>query len=148
MAQISRRRTQQITPERLSLLGHPPNVQSTSTKRKRRVLGHSRRLTERATTGEIHISPSRQKSRITLRLRQQQCQGPEPAWWTASEVFAQNDDDKIDKNQNDGEQSQDEAATKEMVRQAWLKRLRPRACHQSSPVKSNETRKSKRVCKV
>ncbi|KAJ5593495.1 hypothetical protein N7537_010399 [Penicillium hordei] len=146
MAQISRRRTRQITPERLSLLGHPPNVQSTSTKRKRGVLGHSRRLAERATTGEkIHISPSRQKSRITLRLRQQQCQGPESAWWTSSEIFAQNDDAK---NQDDGEQSQDEAATKEMVRQAWLKRLRPRACHQSSPVKSNETRKSKRVCKV
>ncbi|KAJ5593576.1 hypothetical protein N7537_010480 [Penicillium hordei] len=148
MAHISHRRTRQITPERLSLLGHPPNVRSTSTKRKRRVLGHSRRLTERATTGEIHISPSRQKSRITLRLRQQQCQGPESAWWTSSEIFGQNDDDKNDKNQDDGEQSQDEAATKEMVRQAWLKRLRPRACHQSSPVKSNETRKSKRVCKV
>ncbi|KAJ5237091.1 hypothetical protein N7489_007182 [Penicillium chrysogenum] len=98
MAQISRRRTRQIIPERLSLLGHPTNVQSTSTKRKRRVLGHSRRLSERATTGEIHISPSRQKSRITLRLRQQQCQGPESAWWTSSEIFGQNDNDKIDKN--------------------------------------------------
>ncbi|KAJ5455032.1 hypothetical protein N7530_012801 [Penicillium desertorum] len=145
MAQISRRRTQQITPERLSLLGHPPNVQSTSTKRKRRVLGHSRRLTERATTGEIHISPSRQKSRITLRLRQQQCQGPEPAWWTASEVFAQNDDDKIDKNQND--------ARMRPPPKKWFGKLgsngyvpeRVINLRRSSP---NETRKSKRVCKV
>ena len=141
MAQISHRRTRQIkdiSPERLSLLGHPSNVRSTSTKRKKRVLGHSRRLAERATTGEIHISPARQQSRITLQLRQQQCQSPESAWWTSSEFLGQ----------NDGEQNQDEATTKETIRQHWLQRLRPRASHQSSAVNSSETQKRKRVCKV
>jgi NADH pyrophosphatase NudC (nudix superfamily) len=90
MAQISHKRTRQnkaISPDRISLLGHPPNTRSISTTRKRRVLGHSRRLAERSTTGEIFISPSRQQSRITLRLRQQPRQDPESAWWASSELL-------------------------------------------------------------
>ncbi|KAI3112486.1 hypothetical protein CBS147330_9912 [Penicillium roqueforti] len=134
MAQISHKRTRQntaIPPERLSLLDHPRNTRSTSTTGKGRVLGRSRRLAERATTGEIHISPSRQQSRITLRLRQKPSQGPESAWWTSPEILGQDDD----------EQKQDKVITKEAIRQAWLGRLRPRATHQSPPVSSSEVRK-------
>lgn len=134
MAQISHKRTRQnkaIPPERLSLLDHPRNTRSTSTTGKGRVLGRSRRLADRATTGEIHISPSRQQSRITLRLRQKPSQGPESAWWTSPEILGQDDD----------EQKQDRVITKEAIRQAWLGRLRPRATHQSPPVSSSEVRK-------
>lgn len=140
MAQISHKRTRQnkeISPERLSLLGHPPNSRSTSTTGKGRVLGRSCRLAERATTGEIHISPSRQQSRITLRLRQKPSQGPESAWWTSPEILGQDD-----------EQKQDKVITKEAIRQAWLGRLRPRTTHQSPPVSSSEVRKRIRGGKV
>ncbi|OQE70557.1 hypothetical protein PENNAL_c0114G10162 [Penicillium nalgiovense] len=140
MAQISHKRTRQnkeISSERLSLLGHPPNLRSTSTTEKGRV-GRSRRLAERATTGEIHISPSRQQSRITLRLRQKPSQGPESAWWTSPEILGQ----------DDNEQKQDKVITKEAIRQAWLGRLRPRTTHQSPPVSSSEARKRIRGGKV
>jgi hypothetical protein len=141
MAQISHKRTRQnkaISPERISLLGHPPNTRSMSTTRKRRVLGHSRRLAERSTTGEIFISPSRQQSRITLRLRQQPRQDPESAWWASSELLSQDDDQK----------KQDKGITKEAIRQAWLERLRPRAIHQSPPVSSSKMQKRIRGGKV
>ncbi|OQD77346.1 hypothetical protein PENANT_c113G08779 [Penicillium antarcticum] len=140
MGHISPRRLRQnraISPERLSLLGHPPKRRSTSTTRKKRVLGHSRRLAERA-MGDIPISPSRERSHITLRLRQQQSPRPETAWWTSSKTLGQKDDKK----------KQDQAITSEAIRQAWLQRLRPRASHQCSPVESNEMQKRKRKCKV
>jgi hypothetical protein len=141
MARISHKRTRQnkeIPPERLSLLGHPPNARSTSTTGKGRVLGRSHRIAERATTGEIHISPSRQQTRITLRMRQEPSQGPESAWWTSPKILDQDDD----------EQKQDKVITKEVIRQAWHGRLRPRATHQSPPVSSSEVRKRIRGGKV
>lgn len=140
MAQISPRRLRQnraISPERLSLLGHPPKMRSTSTTRKKRVLGHSRRLAERA-MGDIPISPSRERNHITLRLRQQQSPGLESAWWTSPEILSQKDDKK----------RQDQSIASEAIRQAWLQRLRPRASHQCSSVESNETQKRKSECKV
>ncbi|KAJ6019468.1 hypothetical protein N7499_003517 [Penicillium canescens] len=112
-------------------------MRSTSTTRKKRVLGHSRRLAERA-TGDIPISPSRKRSHITLRLHQQQSSGLESAWWTPPEILGQKDD----------KEKQDQAVTNEAIRQAWLQRLRPRASHQCPPVESNETQKRKRKCKV
>lgn len=141
MAQIFHKRTRknkEIHPERLGLLGNPPNTRSTSTTGEGRVLGRSLRLAERATAGEIHISPSRQQSRITLRLRQKPSQDPESAWWTSPKTLGQ----------DDGEQKQDKVITKEAIRQAWLGRLRPRTTHQFPPVNSSEVRKRIRGGKV
>lgn len=141
MAQISHKRTRknkEIHPERLSLLGNPPNTRSTSATGEGGILGRSLRLAERATAGEIHISPSRQQSRITLRLRQKPSQGSESAWWTSPKILGQDDD----------EQKQDKVITKQAIRQAWLGRLRPRATHQFSPVNSSEVRKRTRGGKV
>ncbi|KAJ6027430.1 uncharacterized protein N7446_003976 [Penicillium canescens] len=111
-------------------------MRSTSTTRKKRVLGHSRRLEERA-TGDIPISSSYERSHITLRLRQQS-PGLESAWWTSPEILGQKDD----------KEKQDQAITNKAIRQAWLQRLRPRASRQCSSVESNKTQKRKRKCKV
>ncbi|KAJ5766708.1 uncharacterized protein N7511_004324 [Penicillium nucicola] len=86
--------------------------------------------------GDIPISPSHERSHITLRLRQQQSPRPETAWWTSSENLGQKDDKK----------RQDQTITSEAIRQAWLQRLRPRASHQCSSVEPSEKRK--RECKV
>ncbi|KAJ6040728.1 hypothetical protein N7444_009633 [Penicillium canescens] len=84
-------------------------MRSTSTTRKKRVLGHSRRLAKNA-MGDIPISLSRERINITLRLRQQQSPGPEPTWWTSPEILGQKDD----------KEKQDQAITSEAIRQAWL----------------------------
>jgi hypothetical protein len=58
--------------------------------------------------GDIPISPSHERSHITLRLRQQQSPGPKTAWWASPEILGQKDDKK----------KQDQAITSEAIRQA------------------------------
>ncbi|KAJ5982269.1 hypothetical protein N7451_012369 [Penicillium sp. IBT 35674x] len=142
MANIPHKRTRQnkgTSLERFSLPGHPYKMRSTSMTKKeqKRVLGHSRRLTENI-TGVGKTSSPRQTSHITLRLRQQQCQDPESLWWTSLGTLDQDKDEEM----------QDDAVSKEAIRQAWLQRLSPRASHQLSPVKPKEARKRQRNCQV
>ncbi|KAJ5346189.1 hypothetical protein N7452_004193 [Penicillium brevicompactum] len=133
MAQISHKRTRknkEIHPERLSLLGNPPNTRSTSA------------------TGEGESSvvrsgwqkePPREKSTSARHVNKAKpSQGSESAWWTSPKILGQDDD----------EQKQDKVITKQAIRQAWLGRLRPRATHQFSPANSSEVRKRTRGGKV
>lgn len=117
MAPISRKRRRPAQPdaETASLLGHDSNSVNQPSLKKRKISHHRAKATA---AEEIHVGPTCQRTRITLRLQQGQCEElkTERAKRSASEL----------RHTRRASLDKDYTAEKEAIRQDWLRRLRPR----------------------